>query len=670
VRVADYRRDIDGLRAVAVLPVVLFHAGLPLFSGGYVGVDVFFVISGFLITGMLVERPGGVSISDFYNRRVRRIFPALFVMLAVVTAAALVILTPLDLKRYAMSLGATATFCSNVFFYLGAGYFETASAEKPLLHTWSLAVEEQFYILWPLVLWAMRGMSRRALLAVTLLLMAASFGLSVWLTPRNPDAAFFLPFARLWELLLGSALALRPVALGKPARQAASMVGLGLLAYAFVAFDQSTAFPGYAVAAPCLGTALLLAANGRGDTWVAKLLSLRPVVFVGLISYSLYLWHWPLLAFGRYVAYRPLTAPEATGLLVLAMLLAALSWRFVEQPFRRRFHQPGAWRRSLPLGAVAAGIALALAGLFFIAQGFPARVPPSVVRAEAVTANVPNLRAPCDPKDPAPRCRMGVVTQPASFVLWGDSQAAALAPGLYEAATRAGLAGVRYSTPGCPPMLGVRQAYSISNCQAFNEAALRSLTEAPQVDTVVLTAYWVVAAEAVWFGETVRRPGFLLDDQHSTPSPATNRAVFAAGLDRMVAAIRKVRPDVRIVLVGQPPEVRFHTPRCLARMAQLRRPDDKCRSVAEPVARARLAYTKQTLRAVAARYGGEVFMMDEQTCRNGRCYSVIDGMILYIDDHHLTPEGARRLTRDFPLRAPDGAPGRQTTTSAPSPPRN
>src|SRR5258708_7906370 len=296
-----YRADIDGLRAVAVLLVFAYHLGTARVRGGFVGVDVFFVISGYLIGSIILSEidSGKFSLLSFYERRVRRILPALFVALAVCAVLAYKFFLPAELDEFAKSfLAATFSF-SNVFFYHQAGYFEGPAAMKPLLHTWSLAVEEQFYIFLPLFLLAVRRYSlavrRNIVMAVTI----CSFIISAWGAFKNPDATFYLAHTRAWELLLGTLLALDfiPHFSGRSWRNFLSAAGLTMILASAVLYEKTTPFPGLAAAVPCFGAALIIAAGRDGSSFVGTALSLRPVVFIGMISYSLYLWHWPLIVF-------------------------------------------------------------------------------------------------------------------------------------------------------------------------------------------------------------------------------------------------------------------------------------------------------------------------------------------------------------------------------------
>ncbi|HKY93802.1 MAG TPA: acyltransferase, partial [Kiloniellales bacterium] len=331
----DYRPDIDGLRAVAIVPVLLFHAGVPGFSGGYVGVDVFFVISGYLITRLIAGEmeSGGFSLLRFYERRARRILPALLLVLLACLPFAHLLLLPDQYADFADSIDATLGFVSNFYFFGQTGYFEDDVGTMPLLHTWTLAVEEQFYVVFPLLLLAMRRGGRRGWLLVVVLLFALSFATALYFS--TGDAAFYLSPARAWELMLGSLLALLHWTLRSRAVAAAlALVGLGMILAAVVSYDEATTPSSFALLLPCGGAALvILSGAGRAQPagFAGSMLASRLPVAIGLISYSLYLWHWPVLVFLQLWL-----LPEPLGIwalpaLALCFVLATLSWRYVER---------------------------------------------------------------------------------------------------------------------------------------------------------------------------------------------------------------------------------------------------------------------------------------------------------------------------------------------------
>lgn len=340
-----YRREIDGLRALAVIPVVFFHAGFEMFKGGFVGVDVFFVISGFLITSIILGdlKAGKFSLIGFYDRRIRRILPALFLVLMVSLAAACFWMFPYELVDFAKSLLATIFFGSNIFFWQNSGYFDSASELKPLLHTWSLAVEEQYYFFLPILMIFFWKMYRQKwlipFLAATTLI---SFYISQWTAINKPTSAFFLLPSRGWEILIGALVALimeHPkwgIIFKKCSGilgTAVSALGLILIVASVVQFDQHSAWPGVNALVPTFGTALVLAASPEKNL-VSKLLGSRLLVGIGLLSYSIYLWHQPILAFVRLVMGEDLSTLSKIGTLSVLPILSYFSWRFVENPFR------------------------------------------------------------------------------------------------------------------------------------------------------------------------------------------------------------------------------------------------------------------------------------------------------------------------------------------------
>jgi peptidoglycan/LPS O-acetylase OafA/YrhL len=374
-----YRPEIDGLRAIAVAAVILFHAGFALFSGGFVGVDVFFVISGFLITSIIVEelKTGRFSVLRFYERRARRILPALFTVMAACVPFAYRLLSPDDLKDFAQSLAAICLFASNVLFWGESGYFDTQAELKPLLHTWSLAVEEQFYVVFPLLLLAAWRLGRGVLLSLIGAIAVVSLFISVDEVRNFPSAAFYLLPSRAWQLLVGALASFvadrwQAADVRQPAvRLAGEAVGWGGMAMIILAlflFDERTPFPGLNAALPTIGTALvLLCASDR--TSVGRMLAWRPLVGLGLISYSAYLWHQPLFAFTKHALLADLPTDLAIVLCAATIVLACLSWRFVEQPFRDR----SLISRGAVFALSAAGMA-AFVGLGFIGHRMSDRI--------------------------------------------------------------------------------------------------------------------------------------------------------------------------------------------------------------------------------------------------------------------------------------------------------
>ncbi len=490
----DYRPDIDGLRAVAVLAVLLFHCGVPGFPGGFVGVDVFFVISGFLITGQIAADidAGRMSIARFYDRRIRRIVPALFVTLVLTAAASAALLLPSYLLAMSWALVSAATSVSNIYLYRAAGdYFAPMSAFQPLLHTWSLSVEEQFYLFIPvLMMLGARPLRRRwALLFAPLCL--ASFALSVGITTEAAAANFYLLPTRAWEFGLGALVATTKLpAITRPRMaEAVAAAALALLLLPVFLFDDTTPFPGLNALWPCLGTALLIHVGRTARPAVTRCLGARPCVAIGLISYSLYLVHWPIISLLRYHAVAALDGGQIVAALVASFVLATLMWRFVERPFRRP--TAGLTRRRVFAGALGAIALASLLGFAGIAgHGFPARFPgfaePVMPGYDQWKTGRCFLPGDTDQLDWSARECTRIATGPLKVMLWGDSYAAHYVPGILDNADALHATVLQYTASGCPPALSLQAR---PRCRNFNAHAL-DIIRAEHVQTVILSARW------------------------------------------------------------------------------------------------------------------------------------------------------------------------------------
>ena len=490
-----YRADVDGLRAVAVLPVVLFHAGVAGFDGGFVGVDVFFVISGYVITLRLLSdlQEGRFSIIDFYERRVRRIFPALFFMMALTTVVAAFLFLPPNFEDFSKSAVATALFASNFYFWKFSGYFEPSALLRPLLHTWSLAVEEQYYIFMPIAMYLAYRFAKARWLLVFLPVALLSFALSVVATSTAPTANFFLLPTRAWELLLGALLVLTPPP--APARKAwadaIGLVGLALILYAVLAYTEETPFPGVSALAPCLGAAMIIWSGTSHQTLTGAVLSWKPMVAVGLLSYSLYLAHWPIVVFLRYVTLRDPTLFESTLIVVASFALAWISWRFVEQPFRRR-DNVFTRKRLFAMGAAAMMLMTAIGAAGIVSGGFAFRYPD--FREQAVAGHEEWKERTCflfadqSAKDWSDKDCILTSGNAENALLWGDSFAAHYVPGIIRNAHEIPFNVINYTSAGCPPILSY-YSFARPHCQEFNRNAL-DVIKRYDVKTVILSARW------------------------------------------------------------------------------------------------------------------------------------------------------------------------------------
>lgn len=622
----SYRPEIDGLRAIAVLAVVLFHCDFG-FPGGFTGVDVFFVISGFLIGSHIWKEleEGSFSFWHFWERRVRRIVPAATVVTLFVLAFGTLFLLPQDLKDLGRASTWQAACVANVNYYLKANYFEGPSELKPLLHTWSLAVEEQFYFFLPLVMWATYKLARQHARKTMVGLMALTFGLSFVLSilvlPRDQSATFYMLPTRAWELLIGSLVAFIPAISSPQKREGLAMSGLGLVITPFFGYSTTTRFPGLAALPTCLGTALLIYANtpsSAGLTNVGRALSWRPLVFVGLISYSLYLWHWPLLAFSRYLAAGELTVIHRAVLIVASFACAVLSWKFVETPFRTR--RMGASRKSLfVVAGVATAAVSAFGTLLWETQGFPSRVS----EHSRLVATV-SLERPFNKKIGTAEIRSGNLVRlgvgragaAPSVLLWGDSHAMAAATAFDIYLKQHGRSGVGVMHTSTPPVLNW---YKIG-LKGMNEesptynAAVVDYIEAHKIPNVVLTCYWTAAS---------RDPSF-------TPA--------------VVATVRRVKETgARVWILLDPPIQPFDVSRLLAR-EDIFRPDIEslCATPATTAAfdPADAAALGELRAAGATILDPKPFFLDPSK----RFYVVQSGgWPLYRDGNHLSMVGAKRM---------------------------
>jgi peptidoglycan/LPS O-acetylase OafA/YrhL len=646
-----YRPDIDGLRAIAVVPVVLYHFGVPGFGGGFVGVDVFFVISGFLITSLIFGelREGKFSILKFYERRVRRIFPALFTVIAATFAVAIAVFLPRDLTRLAESAAATAFFGSNFDFWQQAGYFDVGADLKPLLHTWSLAVEEQFYLVFPALLYLLHTKSRTTLLSLVWALAIVSFGLSVWAVGRYPSAAFYLAPYRTWELMLGAVLALGefPVPKARWSGELISLAGLGAVAWAVFDFTAATPFPGTNALFPCLGAAALIYAGEGEATYVKRALSVRPVVFVGLISYSFYLWHWPIHVFSKYVS-NSIQSPVQTGALItLSLALAVLSWRFVEQPFRRRglFSRRAVFR----IGGAAMLATLCVSGLLFALHGLPQRFSPDVRRIFTEADDIDPRRHGCfnlspDAVKEGRACTIGAARAPLpTFILWGDSHADAVLPAVDAAARLAGQKGLFIAHGRCPPLLHLSLTDEpTGRCAQLNDAAL-NLAFQTRISEVILVARWSYYDQGAGYGPDANEIRHLIDLDPPPRPDASQHATFARMLERTVRLLRS--SGKKVVLVAPVPEAGTDVPETMALAAIHGSTRDREPSFESY--RTRNAFVLGDLAKLRAKYGVTIVDPASVLCATGRCSLMRDGKPLYFDHHHLSVFGALQLIALF-----------------------
>lgn len=491
-----YRLDIQGLRAIAVLSVVIYHGFPQLLPGGFVGVDVFFVISGFLITGILYRdmQSGRFSMAGFYRRRIRRIFPALFLVLVAVIGLGYLLLSPQDFFDLSRNVVSATLFVSNIDFFLSSGYFDRAAELRPLLHTWSLAVEEQFYIFFPPLMWLVLRYARAVLVPLIVVSILGGALLSEWALGTSATGAYFLTPFRVYELLIGSFLAVISVPRALQSamlRSVITVVGLVLIGGSVLAIHKGLPFPGFLALPPVLGTALVILAGRAGPSRGSALISSAPFVFFGAISYSLYLWHWPLLSFLR-ISSQPETPGVGITLVVLglAVLLAWLSYRFVEQ---RIAHKPVTQLPFLRWGAAGMTAMILLAGTVLLLQGLPGRFPEGSQRMFASAKDFSPLRTSCHREGDnlqmtyEDTCIIGARDTAPSLAIWGDSHGVELAKAMGDEFEKSGRALRQITASACPPVLGV-VFDNRPGCLVANDAIISALEADTEIATVVLLA--------------------------------------------------------------------------------------------------------------------------------------------------------------------------------------
>jgi len=639
-----YRADIDGLRAVAVIPVILYHAGFSLFSGGFVGVDVFFVISGFLITSLIAAEieARDFSIIRFYERRVRRILPALFVVMAVSMIAGWIILLPEDYMKMAASVTAASAFVSNVFFWRQVGYFDTPAAEKPLLHTWSLSVEEQFYIVFPLFLLALCRWCPKWRRQVIALVAAGSFALSVLYMKKAADAAFYLAHLRAWELLAGSLVALGafPTLKSVWMRDAAAIAGLAMIAFAVFSYSNLTAFPGIAALPPVIGTVLLIWTGGARTT-AHRILTLRPAIFIGKISYSLYLWHYPLLAYGAYLSIDALHLGERLGFILAAVVLAYFSWRFVEQPIRKS--GPAALIGRKPLFSAACLLFALLIGTGLAVDaldGAPGRI--AQTKLAAVTWAPNDCYVDKDKIAKGRICKIGAKNNDEPrFALWGDSHANVLRPGLTAAAMTYGQSGVFLGKNGCSPVMATGN-FMRKDCKKYNTGILSFLTRNETITDVILAGRWAMRAEGV---DYERNKWMNLSREKGPPRNSVGKVVeqreaFADGLAFVVNEL--LAAGKRVWLIGPVPEIGYNVPQALYLKARGFDADVDIDPTIESFMR-RQDTVFSVFNDLKNRFPIQILWPHQLLCGEAKCLAERDGQAFYWDAHHLSVEGSTYL---------------------------
>jgi peptidoglycan/LPS O-acetylase OafA/YrhL len=652
---ASYRPDIDGLRCIAITVVVLFHVGVPFLSGGFVGVDVFFVISGYLIGAHVYRetRPGSFSLRRFYERRAKRILPAFFFVLAATYVLGCLLLSASALRGLAAQTISAIASCSNLYFWLREGYFAPKADTNPLLMTWSLGVEEQFYLFFPLLMMLLRRLVPRHLIACLSVLSIASFVIAIYGVSRNPTAAFYLLPTRAWEIGVGCILGIFEVEYPKNSKlqgrsvftELLGLCGLVVLLGTCFLYKPETPFPGVAALLPVgAAIALIRSRESRINIW---LLSAKPMVAIGLVSYSWYLWHWPLLSFAHIATGGPLSVPMGCFIVAVALLLSVLSYFVIERPFRRTKKTGPRFLASYGIACVAFAVP---ALILFWAHGWPSRFPHVLSIEAAVKQGYPD---PClasyGSKKPTgvPICIPQESNEERGLALLGDSHASSLASELRNRSKENGNIFYEFTKSSCP-QLGTVTRTMLSHpshaqeCAAYNKEALDQVLSNPRIHTVILAGYWS-AAFPLHAGY-----GYVHVGEEANGTMEQNWTNFRMGLEETIRRLQEGNKKIVIatdvprfsvdpfsLTIGQAIPLRKFLGGLLTR--------GKLRAGVEPESATISAEDVQANRIisqVSKATGASVLDLSAALCDGDFCTYALGGESLYVDEQHLSLLGA------------------------------
>jgi peptidoglycan/LPS O-acetylase OafA/YrhL len=676
-----YLPFVDGLRAIAVLAVVAFHAHPSAVPGGFAGVDVFFVISGFLITRFITHEMASNSFSlpRFYVRRARRLLPAALVCFVSIAVLSAFVLLPDAYWYLGRSLMSALLMYANIFFYDTGGYFTSPSLEKPLLHTWSLSIEDQFYLTWPLLLLALtNGLPRKAIVALALALALVSLGFAEFKIAQDPEFAFFQLPTRAWELLMGAILALGATSLtfSKVQAETLAIAGTVLVVMSFALLTPEAHFPGLGAVPACLGTVAIIAAGLSQQTLVSRLLSVKPVVFVGLISYSLYLWHWPLISLSSYRLERQLNVGEAVAVVAVSFVIAVLSWRYVERPFRTRHDAEAAASgatvlppadRSFVLAAVVCTICvIGIAGALKVGKGIPQRFDGSVrtVLEQLVSGNP--LRSRCDDYQNIFKndgvCNFGRKKSAAEsyeVALFGDSMADHWAPLVAKYADDKNLAGRQVTNGGCGLFFNfdvpLTPTAKMRECAAYQSEALKFVSANPGLRIAVISGFWQKWLRRIETGRAIS------EQEVRTLSLSSSAGTAYPRFENALADTIKIFTDrgIQVLLIGQIPVYTALPLRCVVSHIESGSDTAIC-GMETSAAMAELAASNQALTRAAQNLAAvSVSLPSNYMCQKTRCSPMLDGTFLYKNGGHVNQFGAQVLRKyvEFPPLSNDRGAG-------------
>ncbi len=627
-----YRPDIDGLRAIAVLLVLIFHFRLvPAVTGGFTGVDVFFVISGFLITSIIraALADSTFDLRGFYVARVRRLAPALIATLAITAMAGALLLFPADLRELMNQILASQAYVANIYYWRSVNYFGLSSDDVFLLHTWSLAVEEQFYLFYPLLLIVLARTTRRRFWVAVALLALASFALNAILVRTKPEADFYLLPTRAWELLIGAiATQFDKIIRNRHLLNVSAFLGLGLIALGATVYRSSMAFPGFFALMPTLGAALLLGSGSTAPMLAHRMMSVQPLRYVGKISYPLYLVHWPIIVFFRFATGSPSPWPMRLGMFVASFAMAGVIYHFVETPVRNRRFLATSKRLLATYGVALAG-SVALFLTTSATQGWPQRFPPESVRLAGFESDRTEPLSQCEYAGRAPSafmkpCRIGKADVAPEWLVFGDSHAWASHDAFDQWLAKEGRAGVFVFRHSCMPVSDLHLLGDDGQCRDFNDKAMAFLHDQPAIRSVLLVSTWRQPAEQR-----------VSTDEHLKLDKAAALELFR---QRFAATVARIHDMGRRVYIWEPvPGARKNVPAALARANLHGTPAEIDFSKAEYLRD--FAYFFGDVRENAGNIDG-TFSPADVLCPGASCVTEVNGDPVYFDNSHLTRSSA------------------------------
>ncbi len=662
-----YRSDIDGLRALAVCIVIFFHFGIPGFSGGFIGVDVFFVLSGYLIGSIILNQlhKDTFSFLRFYFRRIRRLFPVFVVVIVATTIAAYSIMLPNDFREFGQSVIASSVYLSNILFYMEAGYFDTASHLKPLLHTWSLSVEEQFYIVFPVLAWLIYRLKKAWLFPIFLILTISSLLAAELYLDQNTSAVFYLYPFRAWEMFIGVCLATQylPKIQSPRIGLAFSIAGLAMIVLPSILYTDKTPFPGFTAFIPCLGTCLLIYSGSSQQSFIHRLLMTRIPVFLGKISYSLYLWHWPVYVLYMYDKTSDAGALDILKMGSLTLAAAFLSWKYIETPFREG-------RAPFSQTILPAFTATALSSLILIGAGYyfhktngvPERLDERTASFARAANDLFGDLSSCEEENnqtlaDISYCTIGKPFTSENYTLiWGDSHGGAYKRGYEEAINKKEHSALLAWTGGCPPVFNIDKDESVSSrvidqqCAKRNQAIRELIENDSRINAIILVGRWSYYLNGEGVGVDQHNKITVWPENGNPDDSQPQDDFFVKTFNKTILQLQN--SGHKVFVVEQSPEFSQYQARIVA--LGLMGGDKNITNAfndltSEDYVNVNKRQNKIQQALKQAHNDGVITLLKTHDffCKEEKCSLILDGSPAYFDNNHLSSAGAVKISSMF-----------------------